>query len=90
MPESVRAYTAEYRAENDSIGEWLDACGSRSPSAETTTAALRASYQAWAEANGEKTVSSKALGDALRARGFERVKVGSARGWRGLALREDR
>jgi len=87
-PECVLAYTAEYRAENDPIAEWLGDCCELAPLASTPTTALRASYEQWAAANGEKPVNTKTWAAALQARGCEKDRTGAARYWRGIALRD--
>jgi len=86
VPERVRDYTADYRAENDPVAEWLEARCELEPAATTTAGELRASYEKWTEQNGDRPISAKALGHALRGRGCERVKVNGERGWRGIAL----
>lgn len=81
VPDSVRDYTAEYRAENDPLRDWLaDSC-ELDPDAWTSTADLRKSYEAWCEANGERAVTAKRLGTLLAARGFKEER----RGMRGRA-----
>jgi putative DNA primase/helicase len=84
VPERVRDYTAEYRAENDPLRDWLTDCCHLDPLQWTSTAALRASYTAWCETNGEKSVSQKRFGSLLTARGCESEKASGARGWRGI------
>jgi putative DNA primase/helicase len=85
-PEAVRAYTAEYRAENDPIAGWLaEKC---EMGGEAASAALNASYGAWAEANRERPISTKAFAAALTARGFTKVKTKSATIWHGIRLAE--
>jgi len=90
VPAAVRSYTAEYRAENDPIADWLTACGRVTHGRITAASALRASYEAWAEANGERPVSAKALGDALSHLGCTRSKLRGDRAWQNIELAEDR
>ena len=88
VPQRVRDYTAEYRAENDPVAEWLAACCRLEPEAVTAAGDLRSSYEAWAERNGEKAISAKALGSALRARGCTSKPTKRQRTWQGIALLE--
>jgi len=84
----VRNYTADYRRENDPVAEWLEACCEFDPVAITAAGELRASYEAWAERNGEKAISAKALGAALRGRGCVSKPTKRQRNWQGIALAE--
>ena len=88
MPECVRDYTAAYRAENDPLAEWLEMYCAFGEDLTVRAADLRASYEAWAEANGERPISARAWGEALRARGCERQRVQRERVWAGVGLEE--
>jgi putative DNA primase/helicase len=86
IPDRVRAYTEEYRAENDRLADWLaDHCRFQ-PDAVTTAADLRDSYEQWAAANGEKPVASRTWGDSLRARGCSPDRQARLRVWRGIGF----
>jgi len=86
VPERVRDYTADYRRENDPVAEWIDECCLLEPSSVVRADALRSSYEQFAERNGEKAISAKALGDALAARRLTRTKHDGRRAWRGIEL----
>ena len=88
VPERVRDYTADYRRENDPLAEWLETCCAFGEHLTVRAADLRASYDAWAEANGERAISARAWGEALRARGCERQRVQRERVWAGVGLEE--
>lgn len=85
VPQTVLDYTAEYRAENDPLRDWLADSGTLDPAAWTATAALRDSYEAWCQANGEKPLGTKTFAGALASKGCTAEKAG-ARGWRGIRL----
>lgn len=86
VPECVRAYTDEYRSEQDALGEWLgDDCQLDSRHW-TATSDLRSAYETWCEQNGEKPLGTTAFGNALRSRGLETEKRSGIRGRRGVAL----
>ena len=86
VPAIVLDYTAEYRAENDPLREWLTDCCDLAASAWTASANLRRSYEAWCETNGEKPIGPKAFGHALATKGHTAEKSGGVRGWRGISL----
>ena len=89
VPQEIRAATASYQEEMDLFGGFLDEGCVADPSAQVTAKELYASYKAWAEANGEKPRSQKALSMGLRERGYEAARTKRARCWRGLRLRRD-
>jgi putative DNA primase/helicase len=89
IPERVRDYTEQYRTENDPLAVWLEDCCAIEPDAFTASAALRASYEQWAQDNGEKPIGSKSFSKALVARGYRRDRDNSTRGYWGVALRGD-
>ena len=85
-PASVRAYTDEYRAENDPFRDWLRDDCSLEANAVTSAADLGNSYAAWARRNGVEPVSRNELAKSLRSRGCVPGKDRSGRFWRGIAL----
>lgn len=87
VPERVLDYTAEYRAENDPLAEWLEARCRLDPQGIATATELRADYEAWADQNGEEPISAKKLGAALHARGLRPERARGRRAWRGISLR---
>jgi len=52
IPDRVRAYTREYREENDPLRGWLDDCCTLDADQYTPSAQLRQSYEAWCTDNG--------------------------------------
>jgi len=89
-PEIVRAYTAEYRAENDLLREWIEDCARLDPAAVTLSSRLLISYARWAEENGREPLTANQLAATLLEHGFEPSRVhGGRRGWRGLRLTTD-
>lgn len=91
-PEVVRRATAEYRGEEDVIGQWLDesvelgVTDARTPGSE-----IYQSYQLWCHFNGVRAESKIVLGRELSAKGLRNVPVKvdgkSARFWLGVRLR---
>jgi len=87
VPDEIREATASYQDEMDQFGGFLDDGCVVEPEAIVTAKELFAAYQAWAEANGEKPRSQKALSKGLKERGYESFRTRHARCWRGLRLR---
>jgi putative DNA primase/helicase len=83
-PPCVLNYTAEYRAENDPLRDWLTDNCQLDPEAWTSNTELRQSYEAWCEANGEKPLDPKRFAAALTAKGCTRTKQSGVRGWEGI------
>lgn len=85
-PDAVRAATAEYRAEQDTIGQFLDECCAVADHCEVTTQELYRAYKTW---GGECT--QRLFSDRLIERGFENVRFTfgtnkGRKGWRGVGL----
>lgn len=86
VPAIVRDYTAEYQAENDALRDWLADCCKVEPEVWSTVAALKTSYEAWCDKNGERPVTARKLGTLLEAKGFHGEKRTEGRGRKGLSV----
>jgi putative DNA primase/helicase len=87
IPERVREYTEEYRAENDPFRDFFDEKCTIDPTARIRRSHLRRAYENWAQANGEYALDARKLADALRQRGItDTSKLDSERAWSGIAL----
>ncbi len=87
MPAEVEEATAAYRAEMDLLAQFIEDACVVDAKASTTAKYLHAAYQGWCEANGERALTQKALGDKLRERGFEPRKAGKGRRvWDGIGV----
>lgn len=93
--EEVEAATAQYRQDEDVLGQFIaDRCVQH-PDVKVHTTALYNEYLAWANENGiNPPLSGIAFGKALRERGYEsktgeRVDGKSARWYTGIGLRHD-
>ncbi len=87
-PPAVAAATDEYFEAEDALGRWLDESCERSTNHSETTAALYGAWKSWAEASGEFAGSKKRFSENLTSRGFQLYRDRTARGFRGLRLRE--
>jgi P4 family phage/plasmid primase-like protien len=86
-PASVLAATDEYFEAEDALGRWIEECCERIANHVETTAALFASWRAWAEANGEYVGSVRRFSDSLLNRNFVRDRERTARAFRGLRVK---
>lgn len=81
---SVTEATREYRAEEDTLGAFLDdRC---TPSGTVISAELREAYEAYCVELGEKPLAANVLGRQLRKRGIQ-PKAGRIRTYQGISLR---
>jgi putative DNA primase/helicase len=86
-PAIVTATTAEYRAEQDLLTEFLEqVCTTDDKSAITKATDLYAKFTVWSRDAGELPRSSRWLGVQLAGHGFEKTKLHGERAWRGVAL----
>lgn len=88
-PEIVRDATADYLAAEDTVGRWLEEHCETGVKTWTATGVLFADWQAWCEQSGEREGSQKHFTQQLEARGFRRVRTRDARGFDGIAIRDD-
>lgn len=89
-PPAVKARTASYRAENDSLRQFIEEKCVMHPDAKATSAELSSAYTNWAMLNGEKSLSQKELGAGLaHVAGLSPAKVRGNRGWRGVGIATD-
>lgn len=77
-PESVKAATAQYAAEEDALARFLDeACHvGGGLQVRTVTEVFRAAYEKWCRAEGEEALPSRQLGRELKDR-FNIIRKGS-------------
>jgi len=76
-PAVVRAATAEYFADQDTVRQWIQDCcdtTERPPHAADTSRSLYDSWRNYAIANGEFAGSQKWLGDRLKRLGYQPIK----------------
>lgn len=88
-PEAVRNATDQYMADEDSFGRWLDDCCVTKRGCWTPASALFQSWQQWCEKYSEHAGSQKRFSQNLESRGFVGERTSAARGFTGIALRED-
>jgi putative DNA primase/helicase len=88
-PQAVLDATAEYFAEQDLLGQWLEECCEQAVEHGESNALLFASWRNFAVGRAEEPRTSKWLGTALERHGFRRSKdcdLFRGRGFLGLRL----
>ncbi len=89
VPERVRAYTEEYRAEVDPLTNFFEEYVVFEEEERVERARLHATYRQWTQRSGEKPLTPKAFANALKRRGVtDGGKSGGSRFWQGIALVE--
>jgi putative DNA primase/helicase len=89
VPDRVRTYTEEYRAEVDPLTEFFEEYALFAANERVERARLLEAYRAWAHRAGEQAVGPKALASALKRRGVsDGGKSGVSRYWQGISLTE--
>lgn len=80
----VQAATADYRAEQDLLGRFIDERCALGAGYNETAAALYEHFRKWCEGEGEKPWTKKTMGMRLAERGFKQVRTKKDRIWEGL------
>ena len=87
-PDDVVAATAEYRADQDLLGDFLVNECTLSRHLSCRSSALYERYRRFTEGSGEQAVSLKAFGKTMTERGFERF-TNNGTFYRGIDLRSN-
>lgn len=83
-PPIVKNATVEYLEGEDALARWIEECCTLGSQFFTSQSDLFASWKQWCERNGEQAGSSKRLSQNLDAKGFERKRSTSERGFKGI------
>jgi putative DNA primase/helicase len=86
-PLQVRQSTGDYREENDSVGQWIEAACIVKPELRSTMKELYDSYKPWCENNGAEAMQNSCFGKELTRRGFEQIKGRLCNGRIGIGLK---
>ncbi len=87
VPDVVANQTADYRQEQDVIGQWLNECTKAERTSEVDTSELYTSYREWALDSGLKPASKVSLGRRLSERGYPTRRSSGKSLWGGLTLK---
>ena len=86
VPGAVTTASADYRAESDAIGAWLDACTVGGSAMQCSSSALYASYKTWCDSNGYKALASNSWAGKLQDRGLAKDRTSVGVIWSGVGL----
>lgn len=86
-PPAVNAAVADYFAMQDRVTRWVDDCCLLTATFRTKPSELRASFNAWADKNGEDRMSFSEFHQALKHAGFKQTAVMGVNFVHGLAIR---
>jgi putative DNA primase/helicase len=85
-PNAVVAATADYRADMDTLGEFISDVCLLAPGISARAAALYSAYGTWAEAMGERPLSQRKFGLSLRERGLAK-RTSNGVWWDGIGVK---
>ena len=86
IPDSVRAATAEYRSEQDTLGRFTDACCIRGDGVRVKFSDLFSNLETWCNEGGDNVPSKRIVGAWLKDNGFKE-KTSNGRWYLGIALK---
>ena len=86
LPSEVERATNEYRAEQDTIGQWIEDCVTPIEGMMASKKVVYDSYRQWCDDNGVYSLSQRKLTDRLTERGFSSVRTKATRMWEGISL----
>ena len=86
QPPQIREATQEYRDEMDLLAEWMESRCIQGPDKVETVTNLYRDYDTWCLVNGVRAMERRVFGRKLKSRGFQGVKSGGQRGYRGICL----
>jgi len=90
-PDQVKAATADYAHEQDTVSRFLEECCrlGGGDHVQLKVALVRAAYERWCADEGEQPVSAKSFGMQLQRHGVESRRTKSARTYTGITLLRD-
>jgi len=74
VPPSVSKFANEYRADKDPVGQFVEACVTRTPGPMVQAKDMFKAYQDWSEYNGMKPWQQKAFGTRMSALRFDKKR----------------
>lgn len=85
-PDPIKTATRSYRSDNDSVGQFIEACCREDSKARATAKELYDAYRVWCLNSELEPVPNVTFGKELGRRGFRSVKGRSGNAWEGLKL----
>jgi putative DNA primase/helicase len=89
-PADVKNAVEDYFKLQDRMARWTEECCDRVPAHRTKPSALRASFNAWADRNGEERMSFLAFHQALQHLGFKQTTIHGTQYVHMLGLKADK
>jgi putative DNA primase/helicase len=86
-PVCVKRSTCDYRDENDSVGQWLEAACVQESNLRSTMKDLYCSYREWCENSGLEAIQNSSFGKELTRRGFQGIRGRDGNARRGIGLK---
>ncbi len=87
IPKRWIAATEAYRSDSNPFGDFVDECLEVGPGFSASAKTLMTGYEQWCgETAGGSVMSATAFGNALRLRGFVKVRKEAGSHWQGLQL----
>lgn len=88
-PAEVAEATANYFADEDALGRWIEECCLCGPKYKAPTTELFGRWKRWCERNDEQAGSTKWFSQSLESHGYTRERSAKARGFRGIAMKKE-
>ena len=86
-PASVDSLTAEYRSDQDIMGQWLAECTEANSTSKVEISELYTNYRTWAGDAGLESTNKISVGRQLSDRGYTKKRSNGKTLWNGLRLR---
>lgn len=88
-PRTIRDATADYRHEQDILGDFIEDCCVLDKAATIPKSELKGAYHQWCQENSADPVTVRTFRARLIERDIREGRVGKARLWLGIRLRTD-
>jgi putative DNA primase/helicase len=83
-PDRIKIATKGYRSDNDTVGQFIEACCIEDPKAKSTARELYAAYKTWCFDSALEPIPNVTFDKDLGRRGFESKNGRSGNAWAGL------
>jgi putative DNA primase/helicase len=87
-PSQVVQSTRGYRAESDTVGQWIEAACVQEPRRRTSMKVLYESYRSWCDNGGLEALSNSCFGKELTRRGFENRRASAGNERLGIGIKK--
>jgi putative DNA primase/helicase len=88
-PAAVVAQSAQWRADENEVGRFIDECCVVADFAKVQAGALYEAYRKWAQQQGDDVLTQNAFGRRLTGLGHQQQRSRATRGWIGIGIRSD-